>query len=320
MNRVRMPRKGFTLIELLVVIAIIGVLASLLMGAVQRVREAANNISSVNNMKNIGLAFTSIATQNKDRLPPGFGSFRQSAPMSVFLHLLPAMDNDVSYRTAVSQIGTAYLAHSPPYPVNPIYDPSYYPLTVGGKGPSETATSAVNTALATSTFRMYVAPADISTNGLELVSSYAVNGELFPGGSPNDGVQPSIATGTNAAGVPPVYRLNSDLTNGNSNTMLAVEKAAVTSTYKRFLFGEPVASQGTQAKVGVHLATTILPVELRPSKGFALDTKIQAFTSGGFNSLMGDGSVRSVSPNVGSTAFAAVLNFATPSTGFNDWD
>lgn len=323
MSRAISSRKGFTLIELLVVIAIIGVLVGLMMGAVQKVREAANNISSVNNMRNIGLAITNCTTQNKERLPPGFGSFRGGPPVTAFFNLLPYLDNDVQYRQGMIQISVAFVAAGLVDPGNPsvglLYDPSYYSLVMSANGPkaSSTATLALANLFGGKVLKVLNSPSDISTTGLEAVSSYALNGELFPGGSPNDGGS-GVANGVTNLGALPVIRFPTDMVNGGSNTMVAVEKSGNTTTNQRIWYGEAVPG-GTKAKVGVHLGT-LFPVQLRPGKNLSQDLYIQSFTSGGFNSLMGDGSVRNVSPNISATTFTTVTRFDFPGSNFADWD
>jgi prepilin-type N-terminal cleavage/methylation domain-containing protein/prepilin-type processing-associated H-X9-DG protein len=65
----RLKRGAFTLVELLVVIGIIALLISILLPALQRVREHANQIKCASNMRQIYQSLAMYAGENKNSLP-----------------------------------------------------------------------------------------------------------------------------------------------------------------------------------------------------------------------------------------------------------
>ncbi len=103
-------RKAFTLVELLVVITIIGILMSLLMPAVQQVREAGRRVQCTNNMRQIGLAILSYETLG-ELLPPAgavepapqntggyvYFKFRTGSQLSWVVFILPQLEQQALY-------------------------------------------------------------------------------------------------------------------------------------------------------------------------------------------------------------------------------
>ncbi len=88
-----MQRKSyFTLVELLVVIAIIGILAGLLLPALNRAVSAARGVACTSNLRQFGTNFMFYADQNNAYLPPTYYALYGASPTWADILCVTVMD------------------------------------------------------------------------------------------------------------------------------------------------------------------------------------------------------------------------------------
>ena len=189
---------GFTLVELLVVVAIVGVLAALLLPAVQSSREAARRLDCVNRLRQIAIAQLNYEAQHL-ALPSG--SISQPDPTN-------SKAPHSFYRWSALAQGLPYMEGAPTYALLDLSAPLYR---------ADFQTSPANRAAVKTIVPNFLCPSDCQ---VRVSPSFGPTNYAVCAGTGVEGGTPFEADG--------VYYINSatriaDIADGTSQTVMASE-------------------------------------------------------------------------------------------------
>jgi prepilin-type N-terminal cleavage/methylation domain-containing protein/prepilin-type processing-associated H-X9-DG protein len=292
-------RGGFTLIELLVVIAIIAVLIGLLLPAVQKVREAANRMVCLNNLKQIGLGLHNHH-DSYSFFPSNGGHMTGDPDTPYIIRTSGTGGTDAIWgladpnRSGREQPGSWAFAILPFVELENLF-----------KAAPDNGTQGVP-------IKIYICPSRRQASAWDIPhpDPFLGDGRIDDGAGRNPWSSTDYAANQDVIQNRPTVLRIKDITDGTSNTVLVAEKSMDQRGYTSgsWYWNQPVfsgGSGGTARNGTFHYQDRIFP-------GFEFANHWGSAHPGGFQVLFADGSVQTISYSIPDTEFGKMI---TPAGG-----